>query len=191
MSVPFYHRLLREFTVQEVSRKRSRRKLRVFDFDDTLVTTDAAVRVRKATGERLRLTPGQFALYQKESEDIMDYGDFETLKNPRKILWTNRIIESLYAKYGPSGFVILTARGEHGPVEKFLIDAGLPGVEVVALGSSDPKAKARWVSMKIETEDLDYVEFFDDSVKNIAAVAAIRPDHPNTDIVVRHIRSSQ
>ena len=151
--------------------KQEQKKLRVFDFDDTLVTTDAKVYVTHADNSRSVLTPGEYAVYVTRSGDTFDYSEFQMLINPRQIKWTGRIVNNIYRAHGPGGFIILTARGSSAPVEEFLVDAGLPGVEVVGLGSSDPQAKASWIRERFMSEKLDELEFFDDSIKNIKAVA--------------------
>ena len=55
-------RLLRGY-IKEIARNKVENKLRIFDFDDTLVTTDSKVRVKTADGKTLVLTPGEYAVY--------------------------------------------------------------------------------------------------------------------------------
>lgn len=164
------------------------RRLRVFDFDDTLVKTGSKVGVNnKVTGKHFLLTPGEFAVYVANPDEIFDYSDFERLVDPQTIHWTGRILGNIYAKHGPAGVVILTARGNPAPIKQFLNDAGFPGIEVQALGSADPQAKADWIDARISQEGLHLVEFFDDSYKNIAAVKALQDKHPGVKVIVRHI----
>jgi hypothetical protein len=68
----------------------------------------------------------------------------------------------------------LTARpkGSISAVKKFMESLGLKGVEVVALQSSDPMDKARWIEKNLE--GVDDVEFTDDSSDNVAAVATLK-----------------
>lgn len=163
------------------------KRLRVFDFDDTLVTTDAKVLVTDADGNQWTLTPGEFAVYEKQHGDEFDYSEFKQLINPRAIAWTGKVLRSVYNKYGPDGLVILSARSTPDPIEQFLHDIGIRGVEIRALDNADPMAKAAWVDRWIRERDLDYVEFFDDSHKNVAAVKALQHVHPEVTIVVRHV----
>jgi hypothetical protein len=165
----------------------SQQKLRVFDFDDTLVRTAARIGVTSRDGEERWLTPGEYAVYEKQPGDQFDYSEFRKVIDPQKIKWTFDILNRVYSKYGPDGFVILTARAEGKPVEKFLEETGVTGVEVIALGNSDPRAKADWISDRIETEELKYVEFFDDSAKNVAAVKELQIRHPDVKIIARHV----
>lgn len=164
------------------------RKLRIFDFDDTLVTTRSLIHVTSSSGEKFDLTPGEYAVYDKRPGDVMDYSDFSKLIDPREVVWTGRILRNLINK--GSEVVILTARAAAEPVRQFLSDAGLPQLTVVALADSDPRKKAEYVARRIEEDDLDLVEFFDDSSKNVAAVAALQPSYPGTRIRSRHVKAA-
>ena len=165
-----------------------KRRLWVFDFDDTLVKTDAMVHVSNPiTGGAFDLTPGEFASYERQVVDVLNYDDFERLVNPRSVKWMMRILRNVCAHHGASRAVVLSARGFSRPIAQFLDGAGLPGVEVAPLGDASPLAKARWIAERIARDDLDEVEFFDDSHKNVAAVEALRRDHPGTRIIARHV----
>lgn len=181
--------LLKEYVSSVLSeapgRRTARRKLTVFDFDDTLVRSRSMVRVVTAAGEKFQLTPGEYAVYDKQPGDVMDYSDFSRLVDPQEIKWTLKILRNISTAGGT--VAILTARGPSArePIQKFLSDAGLPPMEVVTLGDSDPVRKAKYIADRIEMDGFDYVEFFDDSHKNVAAVAALRPEYPDVTIVPR------
>ena len=49
-------------------------KLRVFDFDDTLVKTDAKVKVTNPDGNVEELTPGEYAVHDIDEENDYDFG---------------------------------------------------------------------------------------------------------------------
>ena len=178
---------LREYVRAIISEAIGVRKLRIFDFDDTLVVTRSLIHVTTAAGEHFDLTPGEYAVYNKRPGDVMDYSDFSKLIDPQEIVWTGRILRNLVNK--GSEVVILTARARPEPIQQFLSDAGLPPLTVVALADSDPRKKAEYVVRRIETDNLDIVEFFDDSSKNVAAVAALQPLYPHTRILSRQVRS--
>jgi hypothetical protein len=167
---------------------KSKRKLRVFDFDDTLVKTQSKVRLKKSTGEVISLTPAQYARYERQPGDEFDYTDFEVLVDPAEIAWMTRILRKVINKRGTNAAVILTARGNKKPVEEFLAINGIPKIPIVALGDSDPQAKAQWILYVIKKLHYDIVEFFDDSPKNIKAVENLQPLVPNTKIIARLIK---
>ena len=53
------------------------RKIRIFDFDDTIASTAAKVYVTSADGKKITLTPAQYALYyhKKKKRDKFDFSD--------------------------------------------------------------------------------------------------------------------
>jgi hypothetical protein len=181
-------KLLREY-VSEIAKepKLVGKRLRVFDFDDTLVKTDAVVHVTRSDGSTFDMVPGEFAAYDKQLGETFDYRDFTKLINPRAIVWTNRILHNVYAHHGPNGIVVLSARSTTAPIEQFLHSTGLRGIETVALGTPTAEAKAAWIDARIRRDSLDVVECFDDSHKTVVAIRALQPLHPNTKIIVRHV----
>ena len=178
---------MREYIREIVLESPGRKRLRIFDFDDTLVKTDAKVHVTESSGRTFDLTPGEYAAYVKKRGDKFDYGDFERLINPRAIRWTGRVLRNVYEKHGPEGVVVVSARGHGEPIQQFLTEAGFRGIEVVALGNPDPRAKAAWVDVRITQDGLELVEFFDDSRRNVVAVERLRRKHPTVKIVTRNV----
>lgn len=163
------------------------RKLRIFDFDDTLVTTKSKIHVTAADGSKFDLTPGEYAVYERSPGDVMDYSDFSRLIEPEAIEWTGKILRSLVSR--GSEVVILTARAAAEPVKEFLRDTGLPQLRVIALADSNPAKKAEYVARRIEVDDINHVEFFDDSPKNVAAVAALATKYPHVKIISRIVKN--
>lgn len=168
------------------NRKSFTRKLRVFDFDDTLVKTGSMVHVTNTSGDKFDLSPGEYAVYSPQPGDQFDYSDFDKLIDPQVIVWTAKILRNISAKGGE--VVILTARGRPEPVQEFLKKANLPPLTVVALGDANPQKKADYIRRRIEADDLQHVEFFDDSYKNIVAVEGLKSTFPDVDIITRHIK---
>lgn len=163
------------------------RRLRVFDFDDTLVKTDAKVYVTDKAGQRATLTPGEFAVYDRRAGDKFDYTDFQKLINPREIKPMMRLLKKVYALHGADGVVVLSARSVARPIVQFMVAAGYSDVEVVALDDADPNVKANWISKRISRDDVRTLEFFDDSHKNVSAVKALKAKHPDAAIHVHHV----
>ncbi len=168
-----------------------KKRLRIFDFDDTLVVTDARIWVTGIDGNKFSLTPGEFAVYDKAAGEVMDFSEFERLINPRAVAWMVEILREVHAKYGSAGLVILSARTSPAPIVQFLTSVGMPDIEVKALNDASPSVKAHWVDAWIRDRGLDYVEFFDDSHKNVAAVRALQNAHPNVRLVVRHVNHAR
>ena len=66
------------------------KKLRVFDFDDTLVKTTSFIYVTNK-GKTRKLTPGQYAVYKEKPGDEFDFKDFQKVQNPNEIDNTSKI----------------------------------------------------------------------------------------------------
>ena len=52
------------------------KKLRIFDFDDTVFETDGKVILKKADGTVQKITPAEYALYDPEPGDTFDFSQF-------------------------------------------------------------------------------------------------------------------
>lgn len=175
--------LLREYVRILVEGRR--KKLYIFDFDDTLVKTGSMIHVTGGDGRRFSLTPGEFAVYEAGPGDRFDFSDFSKLIAPKEIKWTVRILRSILASGQEA--VILTARSAEAPVHQFLEEAGLPSMRVIALADGNPQRKADYVAARLDRGDVEEVEFFDDSYKNVAAVKALASSYPRVRIVTRHV----
>ena len=60
----------------------------------------------------------------------------------------------------------------------FFKENGIEGIEIVALGSSNPQDKADWIEAQAKKGWND-IRFMDDSHKNIAAVRAMANNYPH------------
>ena len=161
-------------------------KLRVFDFDDTLVQTNSHIYIKHKDGKDSKLTPGEYAIYEPKSDDKFDFSDFEKVKQPQEIKGVTRLLKNI-VRVGGSEIVILTARAAYKPIKKYLSDIGLEDIYVVALADANPQKKADWIEDKIKDGVKD-VFFIDDSHKNVAAVKALSKKYPNISLKVRHVQ---
>ena len=160
-------------------------KLRVFDFDDTLVMTDSVVYLTQADGTERELTTGQFATYElKDGESYEDdaFREFEDVENPREVQQMMNVLRNVVNKElsEPEGrkIVILTARSHDArlPIVKYLESVGLDTskIEVHTLQDADPESKSGWVESQILQHGFDDIEFFDDSLENVRAVQSLK-----------------
>jgi len=162
------------------------KKLRVFDFDDTLVKTKSNIYVKNKDGKESKLTPGEYAVYEPKDGDNFDFSDFESVKRPQEIKGVTRLLKNIL-RVGGSDVVILTARSAYKPVKDYLKDVGIDNIFVVALSDADPQKKANWIEDKIKS-GVDDVFFIDDSHKNVAAVKALAKKYPKVSLKVRHVQ---
>jgi hypothetical protein len=162
------------------------KKLRIFDFDDTLVKTKSSIYIKHKDGKESKLTPGEYAIYEPKEGDQFDFSDFEKVKQPQEIKGVTRLLKNI-VRVGGSEIVILTARSAYKPIKDYLSDIGLDKLYVVALADSDPQKKADWIENKIKDGVKD-VFFIDDSHKNVSAVEALSKKYPNISLKVRHVQ---
>lgn len=163
------------------------KSLYVTDFDDTLAKTDSKVYIVHPSGERVAMTPGQYAVYNPKKGDKLDFSEFNQLINPRPI---NRYVELLKrVTQGKKAdkVSILTARSHTKPIAKFLQMIGITGkVSIAALGDADPQAKAKYIEKHIK-DGYDKVLFIDDSKKNVSAVKGLQKKYPNAKVLSHHV----
>jgi FMN phosphatase YigB (HAD superfamily) len=145
------------------------KKLRIFDFDDTLVKTNSFIYVTHKDGKTSKLSPGEYAVYKERPGDTFDYKDFQQVTNPQLIKGYVELLRRMVNSGGSREVYILTARAAERPVSQFIKDLGINGVKVIALGNNDPEKKADWIEDRVK-EGYDDVFFVDDSPKNIDAV---------------------
>jgi len=162
------------------------KKLRIFDFDDTLVKTKSHIYIKHKDGKESKLTPGEYAIYEPKEGDKFDFSDFEKVKQPQEIKGVTRLLKNI-VRVGGSEIVILTARSAYKPIKDYLSDIGLDKLFVVALADSDPQKKADWIENKIKNGVTD-VFFIDDSHKNVSAVQSLAKKYPNVSLKVRHVQ---
>jgi predicted DNA-binding antitoxin AbrB/MazE fold protein len=163
------------------------KKLRIFDFDDTLVKTKSHIYITHGDGKKSKLTPGEYAIYEPKKDDQFDFSDFEQVKQPHEIKGVTKILKRVAAAEGERKIVILTARSAYKPVKDYLKDIGLEGIYVVALADADPQKKADWIEDKIK-RGFDDVYFIDDSHKNVSAVSGLKKKYPDVKLRVQHVK---
>ncbi len=71
------------------------KKLRVFDFDDTLVKTKSHIYVKHKDGKESKLTPGEYAIYEPKEGDAFNFSDFEKVKQPQEIKGVTKLLKTV------------------------------------------------------------------------------------------------
>jgi len=166
-------------------------KLRVFDFDDTLVQTTSKIHIiKKITGKKITMTPAQYAVYQPDEGDVFDFSEFEgPIKSATELKkYTSIMKRMLNASMDDRKVVVLTARSDGKAVSDYLKTIGI-NVPVIAVGSSDPYKKSSWIEKQI-LQGYDDIYFLDDSPKNIAAVDQLKTKHPTAKIRTQNVLNS-
>ena len=163
------------------------KKLRIFDFDDTLVKTNSFIYVTHNDGKTSKLSPGEYAVYKERPGDKFDFKDFQQVTNPQLIKGYVELLRRMVNSGGSREVYILTARAAERPVSQFIKDLGIGGVKVIALGDNNPEKKADWIEDRVK-EGYDDVFFVDDSEKNIAAVRKRLKDYPDVKQKIQQVK---
>jgi len=155
--------------------KSENKKLRVFDFDDTLARSASNVLYTMPNGTKGKLTAEQFA---NRGDDLaeqgakFDFSEFSKVVKGRKGPLFN-VAKAILDKRGNEDLFILTARPEDSKyaIQEFLKELGLKFKidNITGLGNSNPQAKANWIASKLN-EGYNDVYFADDALKNVKAV---------------------
>ena len=172
----------------------SESKLRVFDFDDTLVKTDATVKLTRPDGTKEELTPGEFSQHELDPNNKYDFSDFNKVINPTEVKQVTDILRNVTSAAGRREIIILTARDPESQdaIEEWLQGIGIDikKIDVVGLANPDPMAKANWIENKIVDGATDIL-FLDDSGKNVAAVKALEKEYPGVKIDAREVKYAE
>jgi len=166
-------------------------KLRVFDFDDTIVKSDSKIYVTTDDGKEMVMTPEEYAVHTINPEYEYDFTEFDYVINPREIQQiTNILHNTIDAGTDGREIAILTARHENAekPIRKYLESIGIDTSKITfaLLGDSAAERKAAWIASRIEDGATD-VLFFDDAGKNVKAVQALADEYPDVAIRARKV----
>ena len=151
------------------------KKIRVFDFDDTLARTKSNVLYTMPDGTTGAIDAATFAKEagRMEAEGAQwDFSEFSKVMQGSKgpLLDVAKIIAD---KRGTKDVFVLTARPANaaGPIKEFLASMGLdiPLANITGLGDGTPEAKAGWIMGKAAEGYNDFY-FADDHTGNVKAV---------------------
>jgi len=151
------------------------KKIRVFDFDDTLATTKSNVLFTAPDGTEGSLTAEEFAMDGSrllEEGYSFDFTEFDkvTKGKPGPLL---DLAKKIQDARGTEDVFVLTARAPQAAIaiKEFLDSQGLniPLKNITGLGKSTGEAKANWMIDKAAEGYNDFY-FADDAYQNVKAV---------------------
>jgi FMN phosphatase YigB (HAD superfamily) len=149
------------------------KKAFVFDFDDTLATTDCKVLVRRVDGSHYkRLTPAEFNTFELGKFGRFDFSEFASAEfihnaNPTKLIdFAKEVHDEGHAVY------VLTARADNvaDAITDWLCGFDVQPVHVYGVGRDDKKCDIAAEKQKVLTtlkQVFDVVYFYDDDQHNI------------------------
>ena len=176
-------------------------KIIVFDLDDTLVITDAKIKVCDKKGNKcFELTPEEFNEYEATPDHEVDFSDFTSLE----IMITGRMIE-YYLKIFKEAYRnklavgIVTARDDKKMIYKWLREhVGFKIDKDLIFAVNDPvhKFKGNISDRKkaafIELMELGYTDFqfYDDDTANLKLVKSLEDEYEGISIsTIKAIKS--
>ena len=158
----------------------------VFDFDDTLVVTDARIKIYRNKAFLRALTPKEFNVYKLKKGEVYDFREFddrEHILNAKKYkMWpTLKKVNNSIKEGKPAFIYILTARGN---VTKAYIYEFLKrnGIEIdmhhiLTVGDHHPTSSVSVEKHQALTKlvsEYSKVFFFDDDRKNIELAGTVQ-----------------
>ena len=170
-----------------LERKATESKAFVFDFDDTLATTEAKIYITVGGVLTKTLTPAEFTAYPLGSNERIDLRDFRSLGliengKPTELM---KLAQEVYNE-GHSVYV-LTARNKvvTDAIAEFLGQFGIAAKTIFCVGRTPTtdiaRAKRRVLMGIIENYDTTY--FFDDDERNIELAKDLDCKRKKVDIV--------
>ena len=177
------------YTFKSINEGPAVKKLRIFDFDDTLIKVNSSIHV-KNNEKKFILTPAEFAVYNPKKGDVFNFKEFDAIIKTFAPIQTNLKLLKQSAESPTTKTTILTARLLGYPVKYFLKKNFGLDIYVIALGSSDPQKKANYIEKEIKKGYNDIV-FIDDSHKNVKAVEALQSQYPNVNLKVIHTTEAE
>jgi hypothetical protein len=171
-----------------------KKKIAIFDLDDTLIFSDAKIKIYDSESNQLiqTLSPSQFNYYVKEHDHYMCFSDFEC----RKILGNSKInskrFQSLkgYIKRS-TDVAIVTARGDKKIVADFFDAKKVPVSKANIYAVCDPKTafhgsisqRKKQAVEKLIKRGYNDIVFYDDNEENLRAVESLSSSRIKIKIV--------
>jgi len=171
-----------------------RKKIAIFDLDDTLIFSDAKIKIYDTETNVLlqSLSPSQYNFYAQSHDHYMCFQDFEC----RKILGNSRINEKRmrslkgYLKRGVE-VAIVTARGNKKVVVDFFKEKRIGVKPENVYTVCDPNTdfygsiseRKKQAANKLIKKGYNDIIFYDDNVENLKAVESLSNKKLNIKII--------
>lgn len=174
-------------------------KIMVFDLDDTLVITQAKIRVcDKLTGKCFELTPEEFNEYEKNPNHVLDFSDFkslEVMKAGKLIMYYLKILAEAYKSGIAIG--IVTARDDRDMIYKWMREhVGFRIDKDLIYAVNDPihrfkgsiSERKKEAFVELAKQGFHNFQFFDDDQNNLDLVKTLENEY---DIQISTIKANK
>lgn len=171
------YRLIKENSVLQGNNNQN---VVIFDLDDTIVITDAKIKVVDGESGKIikKMTPAEFNQYERSPAHVLSFEDFENpeILNQGKIIHsTFRLLKRFYRRGIP--IAIVTARSNSGMIKDFFHTKGIDIHRDLVIAVNDPQygytgrveEKKQQAMLEIIDKGFKFVYFFDDHLKNLKA----------------------
>jgi len=171
-------------------------KLAVFDLDDTIIVSDAKIKVLdRRTGKELKsLTPAEFNYFKPNNKVQLSFHEFEDYEILKKSSIITEIMDKLLAFYNSGVHVsIVTARSNNQMIRRFFLENGIDIHPDLVIAVNDPKfgfkgsiaeKKKEALHMLVENGYNDFI-FFDDNDENLMLAKEIEKEK---DVKVKTVK---
>lgn len=152
-------------------------RIMIFDLDDTLIISDAKIKVfDKDTGKLVKeLTPEEYNYFVKKKNQLLNFDDFNKYGILKKAKLT-KYMDLLKKEYSKDTHIcILTARGDSSMIRKFFLYHGIDINPELVIATGDPKWKLTGDIAERKKEAITKLikygykdlTFFDDNTENL------------------------
>jgi len=179
--------------VNEKQRPFSATSISIFDLDDTIVITDAKIKVCNiVTGDCHELTPEEFNEYEKHPDHQLDFDDFksiEIMKAGKLIHYYLKILADAYKVKRAVG--IVTARDDREMIYKWMKEhVGFHITRDLIYAVNDPihgfkgsvAQKKQQAFREIIEMGYNKIQFFDDDQANLNLVNDLKKEYPQIEL---------
>lgn len=173
---------------QFISERWSGDSITIFDIDDTLVLTDAKIKVHDPkTGKNYELSPKEFNEYKADPHHVLDFSDFKNpdiLKAGKVIDWVMNVLKKTLQVERAVG--VITARDSRDLIIDFLKHNGVDinpdfifAVNDQGSGFSGSIAKRKQQAFE-RFIDMGFrnFKFYDDDIENLKLAKELEGKYP-------------
>lgn len=164
-------------------------KLLIFDLDDTLIISDAKIKVLdKETGKVIKeMTPEEYNYYVQHSKQMLSFEDFNKFGILKKAKFT-KYMDLLKREYKKGTHIcILTAREDSNLIRKFFLYHKINILPQLVIATGDPKWNFKGHKSEVASRKKEAIErlvkhgyndlaFFDDNEENLKYAKKLEKD---------------